>query len=53
MIAAGLTMGIGKRQLLEDYYMDELPIIFEQYAALKGTGEQTGTAREAFANDIW
>lgn len=53
MIAAGLKIGIGKRELLEDYYLDELPLIFEQYSALSGEDPDGGTAEEAFADDIW
>lgn len=53
MIAAGLKIGIGKRELLEDYYLDELPLIFEQYNVLSGAEGAGGTAEEAFADDIW
>ena len=35
-------MGIGKRELLEDYYPAELPLLFEAWGALHGanSGEQ-------------
>lgn len=53
MIAAGLKIGIGKRELLEDYYLDELPLIFEQYGALSKVDPEGGEIEEAFADDIW
>ncbi len=31
MIAQGLSIGIGKRELLEDYYIDELEAIFGEH----------------------
>lgn len=40
MIAAGLKIGISKRELLEDYYPDELPLIFESYAELSNPKER-------------
>lgn len=49
MIAACLKLGIGKRELLEDYYLDELPILFEAYEALyKGADQDNrdGTKEE-------
>lgn len=33
-------IGISKRQLLEDYYYDEIPIIFEKYAELNNHQEE-------------
>jgi hypothetical protein len=33
-------IGITKRQLLEDYYYDEIPIIFEKYAELNNAKEK-------------
>lgn len=33
-------IGISKRQLLEDYYYDEIPIIFEKYAELNNPKEK-------------
>lgn len=32
LIALGLRMGIGKKELLCDYYPDELPALFAAYA---------------------
>lgn len=34
MIAAGLSIGIGKRALLEDYYPEEIGEIMEEWNAL-------------------
>lgn len=34
MIAYGLSIGIGKRALLEDYYPDELQAVFGEYNVL-------------------
>lgn len=36
MIAQGLTIGISKRELLEDYYPDEVPLIFEAWGEMHG-----------------
>lgn len=36
MIAQGLTIGISKRELLEDYYPDEVPLIFEAWGEIHG-----------------
>ena len=32
-------MGIGKRELLEDYYVDEIGAVIEEWNALHGAGE--------------
>lgn len=34
MIAQGLTVGISKRELLEDYYPDEIHAVFGEYTVL-------------------
>ena len=34
MIAAALSIGISKRELLRDYYMDEIGPIFEEWNRL-------------------
>ena len=39
IVVAG-KIGISKRQLLEDYYYDEIPIIFEKYAELNNPKEK-------------
>lgn len=31
MIVCARHIGISKRELLEDYYYDEIPLIFEKY----------------------
>ncbi len=36
MIANALTMGIGKRQLLEDYYFDELSPLMKEWNSIHG-----------------
>ncbi|MDD3411603.1 MAG: hypothetical protein PHY12_15630 [Eubacteriales bacterium] len=33
-------MGVGKRELLEDYYPGELPVIVRRWNALHGGGEE-------------
>lgn len=48
LIAAGLKMGISKRELLEDYYPGELAVVFAQYAAL---GEPE--PEESYADELW
>lgn len=42
MIAQGLTIGISKRELLEDYYPDELPLIFEAWGKIHGVRREEG-----------
>ena len=39
LIAGALGMGISKRDLLEDYYVDEIAPVLEAWAALHGAGE--------------
>jgi hypothetical protein len=39
IVVAG-KIGITKRQLLEDYYYDEIPIIFEKYSELNNPKEK-------------
>lgn len=34
MIAAALSIGISKRELLQDYYMDEIGPVFEEWNRL-------------------
>ena len=36
MIAQALTVGISKRELLEDYYPDEIPLVFEAWGDIHG-----------------
>lgn len=48
LIAAGLKIGISKRELLEEYYPGELAVIFEQYAALSEPEPE-----ETYADDLW
>ena len=50
MIACGLSMGIGKRELLEDYYWNELGAVFEEWSALHGASddEEEHVSAEAF-----
>jgi len=38
MIAKALSIGIGKRELLEDYYPDELGYIIEEHNIIHGMG---------------
>ncbi len=42
MIAAGLTLGIAKRELMEDYYPAELPVVLKAYTDRHGA-EQSDT----------
>lgn len=39
LIASALSMGIGKRELLEDYYVGEIAAVIEEWNALHGAGE--------------
>lgn len=39
-------LGIGKRELLEDYYPDELAAVVEAYAALRGAKTQADEPAE-------
>ena len=45
LIAQGLTIGIAKRALLEDYYHDELEFVFAEYNALHRKGEDVEEER--------
>jgi len=36
LIVQARTLGIGKRELLEEYYPDELPVLFEAWNELHG-----------------
>lgn len=40
LIALGLQIGIGKRELMNDYYVDELPLVLGQWLSLHGSGEE-------------
>ena len=51
LIAAGLKIGISKRELLEDYYPDELALVFSEYARLSMPPEER--VEEAFGDDLW
>lgn len=50
MIAAGLKIGISKRELMEDYYPDELTLVFERYAQLTHPKDEP---QEAYADALW
>ena len=45
-----IKLGISKAELMQEYYFDEIPLIFERYSALFGGKEQE---KEAFADDLW
>lgn len=45
MIAVGLTIGITKQELLNDYAFDELLLVCDESAALRG-GKKESTADE-------
>lgn len=49
LIALCLRLGISKRELFEDYYMDELGDILEQFLALGGEKVETVGVDEFFA----
>lgn len=51
LIAAGLKIGISKRELLEDYYPDELALVFSEYARLSGPPEER--EEEVYGEDLW
>jgi hypothetical protein len=52
LIVAGLAIGISKKELLEDYYWDEIPLIFEAYSRLHDTKKKE-EVEEAYIDDIW
>ena len=37
LIASALCLGIGKRELMQDYYLDEIGLIFEAWGDLHST----------------
>ena len=45
-----LKLGISKAELMQEYYFDEIPLIFERYNAIFN-GEKK--EEEAFADDLW
>ena len=47
MIASGLTMGISKRELLEDYYMDEIADIIGEWNRLHNPDAEETTEVDA------
>ena len=49
LIASGLRIGVSKRELLEDYYLDELVLVFEAYSEPRGEKEED--IREVRAED--
>ena len=50
MIAAGLRLGISKRELLTEYYPDELTRVFAKYAELANPKEKP---EEAYGDALW
>lgn len=52
LIVSALELGISKKELLEDYYWDEIPLIFERYNALHSSKKEE-TTEEAYIDDIW
>lgn len=40
IIVAGLEIGISKKELLEDYYFDEISIIFDRYNKMHKIDEE-------------
>ena len=44
MIAAALSIGISKRELLNDYYMDEIGPVFEEWNRLHDPNREETTA---------
>ena len=45
-----LKLGISKTELMQKYYFDEIPLIFERHNAIF-SGEKK--EKEAFADDLW
>ena len=39
-------MGIGKRELFQDYYPDEISVVIQEYAALIRAGREGGRDKE-------
>lgn len=51
LIAMGLSLGIGKRELMEDYYLDEIGAVAEAWNALRrppAEDAEEAVAPEAF-----
>jgi|GEM_PF-4912428 len=46
----GVKLGISKGELMQEYYFDEIPLIFERYSALFGEKSQE---KDAYADDLW
>lgn len=53
MIAQGQHMGIGKRALLEDYYLDEFLVICEEWAILGGADPEEEVVRYDSPEDFF
>lgn len=51
LIAAGLKIGISKRELLNDYYPDELALVFSEYARLSNPREEE--IQDAYGDELW
>lgn len=45
MIASALRVGISKKELLEEYYLDEIGAVIEEYVALMTPGKQAKTEK--------
>ena len=45
-------IGISKKALLEDYYFDELSIVFEQYAELSKSSVEDEKVEECYWDEL-
>lgn len=48
LIACGLKLGISKRELFEDYYMEEIGEVIHEYNLLSGFAEEPEVSSEEF-----
>jgi len=46
-------MGVSKRELFEDYYLDEIFVVLEEYARLKSPPDGDGGETEYVYADEW
>lgn len=49
LIASALSMGIGKRELMEDYYLEEISEVISAWNGLHGRGEEAEEEMDAMA----
>lgn len=53
LIACCLTIGISKRELFEDYYIDEITEIIREHNLLHSPREETGETKAVYADEFF